>query len=751
MAVPASSSAALAARPRSPLRRLAAGPLAAPALLFVICCLFSWKLVLSNDYTWIDDPDAVHMDVPRLQFQSTSWQVHHQFPLWDPHLWCGQPFLGEIVGAAYPLNWPFFLVPLPDSGYVSLGQLNWYFFILHFLGALFAYFLCRELGTSKWAAILGGFAFAYTGFFGLTRWPEVLSSLLLAPLVLLFQVRALRGYRPLSSAALCGMFLGLAWLSGHHEIPVYISFTVAGIWVWHFITNYSQIRRDVALAAVAVLFTALTGAFQILPGYEYAKLAVRWAGVGHPVGWGEAIPYYVHAAEAFPPSSLPAIIVPFLGSYAIAFTGVVLLALALFAVFCRWTERWVRVFTCIALAGLLLALGGWDILHGVLYAVLPMFEKTRNPNRLLSLFCLGVAVLAAFGLDWLRSGAVSPYLRVIRLTAVALGILLFAVATGLRIFDKSSNPDALFMTALIALLLAAVLVARDARALSAATLSVLLIGLVFIELGNLSPVIFRERQPRDPDSFLPELTKYSDIADFLRRQPGPVRVDTMKAIGAFNFGDWYGIDTLSGFGAGLTENIETLDWPNPRTQDLLGVGFSVSKEPTRPDQQLVFRSTSGLNVYRNPAVFPRVWIVHRTEHASSDLALQYRLDDPAFDARTTALFEGATPRLETCAANEDANVARHLANSVTIQVNAACHGLVVLADTDYPGWTATVDDRPARIWPADHALRGVVVGAGAHRIEFHYRPASAILGGILSMIGVAGACLLAWRDRSRTR
>ena len=745
----ASSPAALDSRPRSALRRLAAGPLAGPALLFVICCCFSWKLALSSDYTWIDDPDSVHMDVPRLQFQWTTWQDHHQFPLWDPHLWCGQPFLGEIVGAAYPLNWPFFFAPLPETGHVSYGQLNWYFFILHFLGALFAYFLCRELGTSKWAAILGGFAFAYTGFFGLTRWPEVLSSLLLAPLVLLFQVRALRGYRPLSSAALCGMFLGLAWLSGHHEIPVYISFTVAGVWLWHFIGNRAELRRSVMLAAVTFLFAGLTGAFQILPGYEYAKLAVRWAGVGHPVGWGESIPYFVHAAESFPPSALPAIIVPFLGGNALAFTGVVLLALAAIAVFCRWTERWVRLFTSVALAGLLLALGGWDILHGVLYAVLPMFEKARNPNRLVCLFDLGIAVLAAFGLDWLRSGALSLSFRVIRRTAAGLGVLLFAVATVARIADTNSNVEALFMTALIALLLAAVLAARDARALSGVALSVALIGLAFIELGNVSPAVFREIQTRDPQSFLPELTKYRDIADFLRRQPGPVRVDTVKAMDAFNFGDWYGIDTLNGFGAGLTHNVQSLDWPNPHTQDLLGVGYSVSKAATRPDQQLVFHSSSGFNVYRNLNAFPRVWIVHRTEHAGNDLAVQYRLDDPAFDGRTTALFEGSAPSLQTCSGNDEAHVVSRSANSVIVDVRAACHGMVVLADTWYPGWGATVDDRPERIWPADNALRGVVVGAGMHRIEFRYRPASAIAGGVLSMIGILGACLLAWRDRAR--
>jgi hypothetical protein len=74
------------------------------------------------------------MDVPRLQFQRRAWRQYHEFPLWDPYLWCGQPFLGEIVGAAFPLNWPLFWLPGPDR--ISLTALNWYFLTLHFLAVL---------------------------------------------------------------------------------------------------------------------------------------------------------------------------------------------------------------------------------------------------------------------------------------------------------------------------------------------------------------------------------------------------------------------------------------------------------------------------------------------------------------------------------------------------------------------------------------------------------------------------------------
>ena len=48
--------------------------------------------------------DLANLDLPRLQFQASAWR-HSQLPLWDPNHWAGQPFLGQVTGAAYPANW----------------------------------------------------------------------------------------------------------------------------------------------------------------------------------------------------------------------------------------------------------------------------------------------------------------------------------------------------------------------------------------------------------------------------------------------------------------------------------------------------------------------------------------------------------------------------------------------------------------------------------------------------------------------
>src|SRR5262249_51558322 len=69
-------------------------------------------------------------------------------------------------------------------------------------------------------------------------------------------------------------------------------------------------------------------------------------------------------------------------------------------------------------------------------------------------------------------------------------------------------------------------------------------------------------------------------------------------------------------------------------------------------------------------------------------------------------------------------------------------GMVVLADVDYPGWTLTLDDRPARVYRANHGMRGAAVPAGRHRLVYRYRPASFRIGLIVSGFGLAALGLL---------
>jgi len=212
-----------------------------PALLFVIIVGFYWRLTLTRQYTWLDNPDGVYQVLPWFQFQAAA--LHQgQLPLWDPYEWGGQPLVGQVQpGAAYPVNWILFSLPL-RKGFIRHGFLQWYFVIIHFMAALFCYLLCRDLERSRAASLLAGAAFGLAGWMGTIDWPQMLNSALWTPLIFLFLLRVMRGRRTIASAALAGTFLGVAYLAGHHQIPIFVSLAVAGFWIYLFFLSFLPLR-----------------------------------------------------------------------------------------------------------------------------------------------------------------------------------------------------------------------------------------------------------------------------------------------------------------------------------------------------------------------------------------------------------------------------------------------------------------------------------------------------------------------------
>jgi hypothetical protein len=73
-------------------------------------------------------------------------------------------------------------------------------------------------------------------------------------------------------------------------------------------------------------------------------------------------------------------------------------------------------------------------------------------------------------------------------------------------------------------------------------------------------------------------------------------------------------------------------------------------------------------------------------------------------------------------------------NRIVINTNTASDDQLVLTDSYYPGWTATIDQQPVEITPYHQAFRQIRLPAGQHTVEFIYRPVSFYTGAIISLI-----------------
>ena len=485
------------------------------------------------------------------------------------------------------------------------------------------------------------------------------------------------------------------------------------------------------------MFLVLVSAVQALPAYEYAKLALRWVNADNPVGWRDPVPYYVHQNFAFYPESLLGIVIPGFFRHTDPFTGLAALTLALVGIAASWEDRMTRLFGAIALGGLLFSLAHNSVFHGVLYALIPMVEKARNPSAAIFIFHFGLCVLIAYGVDGYRLLSSSI---VKRTTAVLLGFAaLLAIASWTLHVTRTSAEDRLGIVLLAAILLAAILTAwRNERISTSAAISSLTL-LALLELGNVTTYSFPPRG--NPNSLLKKLTDHYDIAAFLKDQYEPVRVEIDADELPYNFGDWYGIDHFGGYLASLTTNVARVQ-ANTRVRMMYGVNFHVGRKPIRDDQVEEFASRSGLKVYRNPAAFPRAWAVHEVLTIKRDDQIGAMLTGKNFNPRRQTFIKGTAPELGKCDAQETAAVVDRRSDRVLIEANLKCRGMVIDSDTFYPGWVATVDGQPAAVYEAYGFLRGVVVEAGPHRIELRYRPKSVYWGAALTALGLVGAAAL---------
>lgn len=699
-----------------------------PTILLVLYVGFFWRLTLSHQFTWLEGPDTAYQIVPWIQAQARA--VHEgESPLWDPYEWGGQSFIGQMLpGTAYPVNWLLFALPL-KNGFVRQIFLHWYFVLIHYLGGLFCYFLCRGRGMGLFASLVGGAAFGLTGWMGGIDWIQMLNGAIWAPLIFLFLLRALQPGGAIRDAALAGTFLGVSFLSGHHQIPIFLTLAACAtlIYLWAIHVKIGRWREAAGKTALFGLLAILTSGFQTVPALEYGRSAIRWVSASTALTWKSPVPYGVHERFSLTPSALLDIAIPHPWSDSRIFVGWVLLGLAVLGVVTTWRDRAVRVFAFLGLGGLMLALGGHSIYHGLAYVLVPMVEKARSPGMATFLFDFAASVLAAFGAEQVWQA---------RLSFEKLGMiyrLLYGAAAVLAVLAAAKiDADALCLAAFAALLGAIVFHALRRQRVRARTAGVLLALIALFELGNVTGSRFLYRD--QPGSALRKLYEHGDVAAFLRNRPERPRVEIDRDVIPYNFGDWYGIDSFDASTASMPLSVARISgayWGRM----LLSLRYSLGNKLAHEGEAEVFSGGSGVKVYENRDAFPRVWSVHKIAKLANDDEIIGRMAASRSGMRSEAFLTGAAPPVDSCAGEDGMVLSARRLNGLRIDARMGCKGMVIASEVFAPGWRAYVDGKPETIWPAYTFLRGVIVPAGNHRIEMVYRPASVILGAMMTLIG----------------
>mgnify|MGYP006908229873 FL=1 len=694
-----------------------------------------------------------------------AWANHHrdsfwrgEMPLWNPLSNCGLPFLAQWnTITLYPLSLVYLLLPLS----LSLGL----FCLLHlFVGGMGMYFLAWRWTGSRLGAAFAGLAFALNGLaLNSLAWPNNVSAIGWMPWVVLLADKAWRGgTRDLVRAALAA---GVQLLSGAPEI-IFLTWVLLGtLWLRECVIEKESrvriLRRFIFLVALA---TGLAAA-QLLPFLDMLAHSQRdrhfGAGVWPMPLWGAAN-FFVPRFFTF--SQSQNVFFQYnqywTSSY---YTGIATVTLAMLAV---WRVRsgrvWLLAAVCAAMV--VFAMGERALLYDWLKKALPIFGFIRYPVKFVALVVFLLPLLAAFGIAALRSAEPAQARRCLlgcaAITLAVIGVILgFGRFRPLYSGDYNLWPETLISGCSRAALLVGVGLIfvglqRATRPSIQRLLGISGLLLVFLDMATHLPrqnptvphwvyePIGQMREWTSTPQFGESRAMTSPIAESkLHRQFfKKAEEDAMrKRLGLYSNCNLIDeIPKVSGsFSLHIREaaQFENLLYATNRlygpVMDFLGVS-----QVTEPGKTMGWMARTNY--------LPLVTAGQSPVFSDRKATLRGLLD-PSFDPRKTLFLplEAGDAVLTTNQANIRIVPQKITAHELVFDAEADAPGWVVIAQSYYRWWKASVGDTPAPLWRANHAFQALEIPGGRHRVRLVYRDQSFHAGIIISLLTLAG-CGMAW-------
>ncbi|MDB5351423.1 MAG: hypothetical protein JWN86_2670 [Planctomycetota bacterium] len=732
--------------------------------------------------------DLTRLFLPHHARIASALKTTGRIPGWDPAGFGGRPLVGNPqAGLWYPPVWVAWYAWRPSAlGWLTLAHLLW--------GAFGVLALARSVRLGLFAAtvaagcwIANPYILAQT-FEG--HYPHVWAATWF-PWAFWAAIGLKRGRR---RGSLLPPILALSFLTGHAQEGYYLTLTL-GLWllaevVWRVMKRPSIGQSDLRCSALLSVMTGvaillLTAGFlaiEIVPDLMTQPFTIsggRW-----PVK--EAGKYHVNLMN------LPQLLSPralgqpadFAGpdSYweSMISIGWVPLLLGTIAIVRSPGRREVLAWLALVVVASLFAFGPSFGVFRVLFAIVPGMNRFRVPARSLFLVALGASMLTGFGVEAIARSR-TDWRRFFRGYATVVAILVSSLLIAPRIPSRLPHSDLSVLLGVWARL------ARDTTftmALGGSSLAMLALRvrpaashLVAIVLGCLATgelaLYGRSLIRVAPAS---QFLGPDPVGEAIARHapPGPFRVRVRDAFygdgRAFalglektNLNDSFQIQHAADLYERLYPMFGTLAPPLIRARyrtpvqaavlERMNVAMLVSN---RDDDRFGWPIVSSgrwdgvpFTIRKNPDPLPRAYMVPRAQVIPDGPAMVDRLSEvPARSAVLMSLDPLPIPgdRQPYTPADYVSSGPDH----AEIRVTTQAPGLLVVADTWMPGWSAELDGTPVPIHRGNRAQRVVVIDSpGSHRVVMTFTPPGLRLGRTITLMSVSLWCLLAlWKARS---
>jgi len=693
-----------------------------------------------------------------------------ELPFWTPHIMSGYPLSVD------PLSMTLFTLFPPA---LALGLL---YGILLIITATGTYTLARHLGASRVGAFLSGFSFAWSGFFVCQmRHLGIIGTVAFFPYALFCLDRALLSFKnnmpaPLKLKArtflwlmLFAFCLGMQAQAGFPH-TLYICGLFYGLLILWRLLGMILIRPFKALIATiitlvlslgfATLLGTLMGMTSLLPLWELGTLSDRAGGLSFEDVIFLNYPFSIITTFFWPYSHGDISNLSFtLMNKALfwevyGYVGMVTLVLAIVASsvalarFIRNKQGYATqdasthqtlfwIFVC--LLSFCMVLGPLLPLYKIAFHTLPGFSSFRFPTRFLFVTVLSLSLLGGLGLTWLQGTLARVFPRVMTTrNSLLLSSLLVAITIGDLVYhNQRQNPMANSQEWLAPTETTQVIQQQLGRSYSPDA-PIHHKTMFYIAQGwaeDLTPY-FLQRNLLQPNSNLlqgvPSLNAYAGISprwvvDLIgdhNRLGLLVELRTERKTKAYY--QW--LQALS------------VRW-------LLLIFPAHTKElPYLTDKG---RPSLACYLYALPQVLPRARFGKEFQCLKTIQEIKRETVAGRLDPTLTTLLHTEEDlktieatlatwkqtHAESSIAADSITPIADRATEVTLKACSKEGRLLVLADTYYPGWEATINGVQTPIYRVNMMHRGVLVPPGTHTVSFRYQSKIVRWGIILSILG----------------
>lgn len=789
----------------------------APYVIFALLALFLFReFIVSAGMLFGTDTIALGYFARKLYADLVTGMGI--FPDWDPFLFGGLPFVDAMHGDIfYPTTILKFFMPVHRA-------LGWKLVIHVFLAGTFAYAWLRHLGLERAIATFGGVAYMLAPVLISLVYPGHDGKLFVTALTpLAFWVTdwaVIRGGTWRFAVLAC--VVALLIFTAHLQLAYFATWGLVVLVVFRLVQAWRRgegavfvARRFGAFAAAGIVGALLIGAIQVWAPLRYlttySQRVEKTIGAEAERGYDYATTWSLHPEEAFSllvpefigfsPGGIPGGPETYWGRNPFKlnheYAGLIPLILLPLAFLDRRRRAEAWLFTGLAAASLIYALGATTPLFYLFYWLVPGVKLFRAPSSIAFVFAIAVVTAGSIGLqavtDRAREGGRAEADHANRratlyLWAVPAIFLLLAVLASAGVFtelwtailyrDMPANKAAalqanlaniqqgLWLTALIGAALAGAWQLRVRGSLPSAAWIAVVIGLAVLDPLRVNAKFI---QVVNPNVFFPR----DDTTEFLiarDREAGPFRVFPLGGYQPNHFA-FYGLEELAGHhGNELGRYVDLIDQrrlgaQNLRVMKLLTVRYLVSPRPLQAAPGLRAVHQGGRSVvYELEGAFPRAFLVNAVEVVPDSLALD-RLTSPGFDPRRTAIVDPESasrvglvsgPLAE--AAREEDGTIRWLERGINqqrLEVESPGSALLIISENHYPAWQATIDGQPSPLFRANYTLRGLKIPPGRHEVVIYYQSRLfrisvwTTLLSLFAVVGVVGTSRLRSR-RERT-